>query len=94
MRPPFLLSRRTRCKGFRRRPTGAARERVLHVEIDGRRVASVRLQGEHAGESIERDYPIPAELVAANTRVRIRFQPERGFTAGPVFGCRIFRPDA
>ena len=71
---------------------GGERDRFFHIEIDGRRVATVRLQGEHPGEFIERDYALPAALFDGKSGVRLRFQPEPGFTAGPVFGCRILRP--
>jgi DUF1680 family protein len=73
---------------------GGERDRVFHVEVDGERIATERLQGEHAGEFIDRDYAIPARLVAGKERVRIRFEPESGHTAGPVFGCRILAPEA
>jgi hypothetical protein len=46
-----------------------------------------------AGEFIERDYALPERLVAGKERIRIRFQPEPGHTAGPVFGCRILSPE-
>jgi len=72
---------------------GGERDRFFHIEIDGRRIATVRLQGEHPGEFIERDYALPTDLLAGKSLVRLRFQPETGFTAGPVFGCRIFRLD-
>lgn len=68
---------------------GGERDRVFHIEVDGRRIATQRLQGEHPGEFIERDYALPLEQVRGRKTVRIRFQPETGHTAGPVFGCRI-----
>ena len=68
---------------------GGERDRVFHIEVDGRRIATQRLQGEHPGEFIERDYALPLEQVRGRKTVRIRFQPEAGHTAGPVFGCRI-----
>jgi hypothetical protein len=72
---------------------GGERDRVFHVEVDGERIASERLRGERAGEFIERDYALPERLVAGKERIRIRFQPEPGHTAGPVFGCRILSPE-
>ena len=63
--------------------------RLFHVEVDGRRVATQRLHGELPGEFIVREYVLPRELLRGKERVRIRFQPESGYTAGPVFGCRI-----
>jgi uncharacterized protein len=68
---------------------GGERDRVFHIEVDGRRIATQRLQGEHPGAFIERDYALPPEQVRGRKTVRIRFQPETGHTAGPVFGCRI-----
>jgi hypothetical protein len=38
---------------------------------------------------IERDYALPKDRLTGKSRVRIRFLPETGFTAGPIFGCRI-----
>lgn len=68
---------------------GGERDRVFHIGVDGTRIATVSLAGEHPGEFIQRDYPIPRELLRGKTRVRVRFDPEPGRTAGPVFGCRI-----
>jgi hypothetical protein len=68
---------------------GGERDRLFHVEVDGERIATQRLHGEHAGEFIERDYAIPEALTRGKSRVRVRFRPETGHTAGPVFGCRI-----
>ena len=68
---------------------GGERDRVFHIEVDGRRIATQRLHGEHPGEFIEREYALPLELLAGKQRVRVRFQPEPGHTAGPIFGCRV-----
>lgn len=68
---------------------GGERDRVFYIEVDGVRIASQRLQGEQPGEFIERDYALPMDRLAGKSCVRIRFLPETGFTAGPIFGCRI-----
>ncbi len=68
---------------------GGERDRLFHVLVDGERIATQRLHGEHPGEFIERDYALPLERIQGRASVRIRFQPEAGHTAGPVFGCRI-----
>jgi DUF1680 family protein len=68
---------------------GGERDRIFHIVVDGERIATQRLQGEHPGEFIERDYDLPERLVRGKDRVRVRFDPEPGHTAGPVFGCRV-----
>jgi len=71
---------------------GGERDRRFHIEIDGVRIATQRLQGEHPGEFITRDYAIPPVLLRGKRRVRVRFQPETGHSAGPAFGARLYRP--
>jgi hypothetical protein len=73
---------------------GGERDRHFHIEVDGARIATQALEGERPGEFIERDYALPAQLLAGKSRIRIRFQPEPGFTAGPIFGCRILAAGA
>jgi hypothetical protein len=68
---------------------GGERNRRFRILIDGEAIASVRLDGEPDGEFTVRDYPIPTALTEGKQTVRIRFDPETGFTAGPSFGVRI-----
>lgn len=68
---------------------GGERDRRFHVVVEGVRIATVHLEGEQAGAFIDRDYPIPPELARGKGHVRVRFDPEPGYTAGPVFGCRV-----
>ncbi|WP_031549575.1 glycoside hydrolase family 127 protein [Parvularcula oceani] len=68
---------------------GGERERAFAILVDGEEIARQTLQGEKSGEWIERRYRIPAELTRGKDKVRIRFEPETGHTAGPAFGCRL-----
>ncbi|HQZ95653.1 MAG TPA: glycoside hydrolase family 127 protein [Pyrinomonadaceae bacterium] len=70
---------------------GEERKRLFHILIDGTRIASETLGYNKPGEWIERDYPIPQELTKGRSTVTVRFEPEKGNTAGPVFGVLIFR---
>lgn len=70
---------------------GQERKRLFHIMIDGVKIASETLGYDKMGEFVERDYPIPPELVKGKSTVTFRFEPEKGHTAGPVFGVLIFR---
>ena len=67
------------------------RKRLFHILVDGTRIASETLGYDKMGEFIERDYPIPKELLKGKASISVRFEPEKGSTAGPVFGVLIFR---
>jgi len=70
---------------------GEERKRMFYISIDGTRIASETLGYDKAGEFIDRDYPIPPDLLKGRATVTIRFEPETGSTAGPVFGCLLYR---
>ena len=70
---------------------GEERRRFFHILVEGERIASQRLDGQDPGEFINRSYPIPEELSRGKNELRLRFDPEPGHTAGPVFGCRLLR---
>jgi hypothetical protein len=65
------------------------RKRLFHISIDGVRIASQTLKPDKP-VFFEVDYPIPEALTRGKQAVEVRFEPEPGNTAGPVFGCRIF----
>lgn len=71
---------------------GEERKRLFHILIDGKRIASETLGYNKPGEFVEIDYSIPMELLRGKKTVTVRFEPETGSAAGPVFGCLIFRP--
>jgi hypothetical protein len=71
---------------------GEERNRDFYISVDGTRIAHETLDGRAPGTFVDRDYPIPPELTKGKTKVMVRFDPEPGHTAGPVFGCRIYTP--
>ena len=73
---------------------GEERNRDFHISVDGERIARVKLDGSHPGVFIDREYAVPERLTRAKASVVVRFEPETGFTAGPVFGVRLFAQQA
>jgi uncharacterized protein len=70
---------------------GEERNRDFHISIDGVKFAHVLLKGDDPGVFIDRDYAVPEELTRGKDSVVVRFDPEPGRSAGPVFGCRLYR---
>jgi DUF1680 family protein len=72
---------------------GEERDRHFNILIDGALLASERLDGSGPSDFFERDYAIPEALIQGKSRIRVRFEPQSGFTAGPAFGIRIYAKD-
>jgi DUF1680 family protein len=70
---------------------GEEGKRIFYILIDGQKIATENLGYKKQGEFVEIDYSIRQDLLKGKTEVLIRFEPEKGHTAGPVFGCLIFR---
>jgi hypothetical protein len=68
---------------------GGERDRRFGIVVNGRRIADEKLLGGRGLEFVDVDYPLPEGLEGP---LRVRLQPEKGFTAGPVFGVRVLRP--
>ncbi|QJD92662.1 glycoside hydrolase family 127 protein [Duganella dendranthematis] len=69
---------------------GEERNRDFYISVDGERIARVMLDGSHPGAFIDEEYPLPERLTSGKSSVVVRFDPEPGHTAGPVFGVRLF----
>ncbi|WP_254504354.1 glycoside hydrolase family 127 protein [Duganella vulcania] len=69
---------------------GEERNRDFHISIDGERIARVTLDGGNPGVFVDREYPVPERITSGKGSVVVRFDPEPGHTAGPVFGVRLF----
>jgi uncharacterized protein len=73
---------------------GEERDRRFGILIDGERVANEQLNGGGPSDFFERDYAIAEGLTHGKSNLRIRFEPDIGFTAGPAFGIRLLAIDA
>jgi DUF1680 family protein len=73
---------------------GEERDRRFTILVDGVNVAGEQLNGAGPSDFVERDYLIPASLTKSKPLLRIRFEPESGFSAGPVFGLRLYEAGA
>ncbi|MYM97415.1 glycoside hydrolase family 127 protein [Rugamonas sp. FT81W] len=69
---------------------GEERNRDFHISIDGERIARVKLDGGQPGVFVDQEYPVPERITSGKRSVVVRFDPEPGHTAGPVFGVRLF----
>ena len=68
---------------------GEEKRRRFHVVVEGERIASVELEAPVRARFIDKDYVVPEHLTHGKERVTVRFDPEPGYTAGPVFGVRV-----
>lgn len=68
---------------------GDERPREFYILVDGERVAVQRLAHDEPGTFIDREYAVPEALTKGKTKVRVRVEPKKGDTAGPVFGMRL-----
>jgi hypothetical protein len=72
---------------------GEERNKRFDILIDGVRIATQALTGQHPGDFFDVDYPIPPELTRGKESVTVRFQPADDTTrCGPVFGVRVYAP--
>jgi DUF1680 family protein len=69
---------------------GEERDRRFTILVDGVVLASEQLNGSGPSEFFERDCAIPETLTQGKSTLRIRFEPEKGFSAGPAFGLRLY----
>lgn len=61
--------------------------RTFDILVEGQRIATQTLDRNHPGEFFEVEYPIPAELLAGKTSVKVSFQAAANSMAGGLFGC-------
>jgi hypothetical protein len=68
---------------------GEEKRRRFHVVVEGERIASQQLEAPARARFVDYDYLVPAHLTQGKQSITVRFEPEPGYTAGPVFGVRV-----
>ncbi len=68
---------------------GSEVNRSFNIVVDGTVIAHEVLNGHQPGGWMDIDYSIPEALTAGKAKITVRFDPQDGKTAGPVFGVRL-----
>jgi hypothetical protein len=68
---------------------GEERSRDFDILVDKEFLATQHLGAEHPGEFFDVEYLLSQSLTQNKQRLRVRFVPHEGNTAGPVFGVRL-----
>jgi hypothetical protein len=66
-------------------------EREFDISIDDTVIATQTLNNNQPNQFFDVHYPIPAQLTAGKTHVRVKFTGKPGKTTGGLFGCRTVR---
>ena len=70
---------------------GDGGNRVFDILVDGRKVATQKLNTPKPGQFTGVTYRVPVECTKGKTKVTVKFQGHPGSMAGGVFGCRIVK---
>lgn len=70
---------------------GSDGNRTFDILVDGKKLATQKLERAHPDRFVEVEYPLPAEMVKDKESIVVRFEPHKGSTAGGVFGCEILK---
>jgi len=67
------------------------RARSFEILVDGTRLAEEKISFDSESRFYDREYALPAPLVAGKTQLTIRFQATGGNEIAPVYGLRLIR---
>jgi uncharacterized protein len=67
--------------------------REFDVQVDGKTIATTRLQMDAPGQFWDKSYPLPDEMIAGKEKIIVRFAAKPRNYAGGVFGIRVARPE-
>jgi uncharacterized protein len=69
---------------------GEDRDRHIEILIDGQLLATERLAGPGSKQFVEKNYPIPAQMISGKNSITVRFSQKTGHWTS-VYGCRLLR---
>jgi len=67
--------------------------REFDVLVDGKKIATQKLDRNRPDQFFDQVYAIPEELTKGKQLITVRFQAHPGKTAGGVFDCRVLKKD-
>lgn len=65
--------------------------RVFDILVDGRKIATQRLENNRPEKFYEEAYPVPTELTAGKQTITVRIQAHPSHMAGGLYGARLVR---
>ena len=68
-----------------------AGNRVFDILVDGKKLATQRLQNNRPGKFYDEVYPLPASMTKDKEAVTVRFQAQPAAWAGGIFGLRVLK---
>lgn len=68
--------------------------RTFDILVDGKKLATQKLQSNRPDRFYDETYPLPAERLRGKQRLTVRFEGQKGSWAGGVFGVRVLRASA
>ncbi len=71
--------------------TDSRRPRTFDILVDGRPIAQERFEESSISRFVDREYPLPADVVRGKQKVTVRFQGTNGNDIAAVFGMRVIR---
>jgi DUF1680 family protein len=70
---------------------GDSGRRVFDILVDGKKLATERLQNKHPDRFFDQTYGLPEDLLHGKSHITVTFQAHTRQMAGGVFGVRILR---
>jgi hypothetical protein len=68
-----------------------AGRRVFDILVDGKKLATERLENNHPDKFYDQTYALPGELTQGKNQVTVTFQAHPRQIAGGIFGLRVLR---